>query len=199
MSGERLESIRRLRVACREPDDDALVGLLAVVTEDVLDLVQIENREELVTARSELRATHTLLTTRDPGTCEGEPGLRLGQVTSLLGLVAAAASRQPSADFQRELGNEKNRELLKLLLDGEKTSKELTKQLGVDKSAVSRRLSKLEAATLVIRQLSGRQVYSRLSLAARNALEQLYGNHPAGKDWGHFGESDIAGMFKKAS
>lgn len=198
MPEERLEAIRRLRAACDGEHDDVetLQGLLSAVTQDVLDIVQVADREELIGARIELRAAHTLLTANGP---DGEPSFLLGQVTSLLALVDAAASRQPSVDFLRELDNEKNRELLMLLLDGEKTSTELTKSLGIDKSAISRRLRKLEAAALVIRQLSGRQLYSRLSMAARKALGQRSGNRPAdGQGWGHFDESDIKRMLKVA-
>ncbi len=178
MYEDRLAAIVRLREAF-DLDADAVEGLLALVSEDVLDAVETEDREYLLGARRELHRAYTVLAASGHDISETEPPFLLGRVAGLLELVGASALRQRPVEFERELNNERNLELLYLLREGEKTSTELTGRLSVDKSMVSRRLRKLEAAGLVIRQLSGRQLYSRLSLAARSALLDQRPNY----DW----------------
>ncbi len=171
MSEHKLAAISEMRQALRNnADHEALEGMFAVVTEDVLDAVEVEDREYLAGARQELRRTFAVLAARASSDIVEEPAFMLGRVTGLLELVGASAERQPSVEFTRQLENQDNKALLdQLRQKGELSSKELTERLGVHKSTVSRCLRRLEAAGVVICQPSGRQLYSRLSMAARDA------------------------------
>ncbi len=170
MAEYKLAAICELRQALRnDAEPNVLEGMFAAVTEDVLDALEVQDCDYLSGSRQELRRTFAVLAARSSSDIEAEPAFLLGRVTGLLELVGASARRQLPAEFTRQLENPDNQALLDLLRKGERSSKELTERLGVHKSTVSRSLRRLEAAGVVICQPSGRQLYSRLSVAASDA------------------------------
>ena len=191
------ETLERLREALSS-DFDAknLEGLFAVIAEDVLDALDKADAAHLASARRELRRSYALLAAQEPE-AEDTAAFVLGRVSGLLELVGAASERQEPIEFRREMANEKNRKILELLRDGEKASKEIEVALGMDKGQLSKWLQKLEAVGVIVRQKSGRRIYSRLSLAAQTALDEdeLGGGRASGFE--RFGLQDIADVLRR--
>lgn len=187
-------ALERLRSALlTDFDAKTLEGLFAVISEDVLDALDEVDSEHLANAWQELRRSYVLLTAQDPE-AEDTAAFVLGRVTGLLELVGAAVERQEPAKLRREMANGNSREVLDLLRRGEKTSKEIEEALGIDKALLSKQLQRLEAVGLIIRQKSGRDTYSRLSLAVRTARnEDLRDGRSPG--FGYFKHEDIAKLF----
>ncbi len=194
--------LRQLAAADPLREVDALEALFAEIGEDLTDAIQSGGRERLAALRRELRRVYSLVAVREDDKSEETLPFVLGRVASLLELAGSAARRQRRAGFGRELDDERTLQVLELLREKEMASSELTERLGIDKAAVSRRLRKLEAAGLLIRQMSGRRLYSRLTPAARQALRERQGRvaavgRPERTYFGHYGEEDISALVGK--
>ncbi len=205
MADHRSEAAIELRqLAAADPlgEADALEALFTEIGEDLTDAIQAGSRERLAALRRELRRAYSLLAVREDRRPEETLPFVLGRVVGLLELAGSAARRQRPAGFGRELDDKRSLQLLELLQEKEMASSELTERLGIDKAAVSRRLQKLEAAGLLIRQMSGRQLYSRLTPAASQALREHQGQvaaaaRPKRAYFRHFGDEDIAALVGK--
>ncbi|MCP4657729.1 MAG: ArsR family transcriptional regulator [bacterium] len=198
-ASEAVVELRELVAADQLGDADALEALFADIGEDIIEAVRAGNREGLAALRREVRRAYSLLVVRQAEGAEETPAFVLGRIAALVELAGAAARSQLPAGFGRELDDDRNLEILKLLQDQEMALVELTKHLGIDKAAVSRRLQRLDAAGLIIRQMSGRCLYSRLTPAARQVVEsKTAAAVRGGYGFDHFENHDIAAMFRKA-
>ncbi len=191
--------LRQLAAADPLDESDTLEALFAEIGEDLTDAIVGGSRERLVALRRELRRAYSLLMVREDERPEETLPFVIGRVTGLLELAGSAVRRQRPAGFGRELDDERNLQILLLLQEQEMALSELTGRLGIDKAAVSRRLQKLEAAGLLIRQMSGRQLYSRLTPAAGQVLRERQAAavaRPKRAYFPRFEEADIAALVR---
>ncbi len=198
-ASEAVVELRELVAADRLDDADALEALFTDIGEDVIEAIRAGNRERLAALRREVRRAYSLLVVRQAEGAEETPAFVLGRIATLVELAGAAARSQRPAGFGHELDDDRNLEILELLQDQELALTELTKRLGIDKAAVSRRLQRLDAAGLIIRQMSGRRLFSRLTPAARQVVEARTAAAVRGRSgFDHFEQHDIDAMLRKA-
>jgi DNA-binding transcriptional ArsR family regulator len=160
-----------------EPDQSKnLDGLLMAVAEDIIDAVAGAKPAEAAAGFDSLRNSFKAMVRVLPPDVRRSPTFRAGQMSMAVNVLGALANRMPSEAFHAQLKAEGNRAIFAALWNEELRNVDLAKRLdGMDEGQVSRTLKSLQEAGIVVRQRVGREVYTRLSLAARAELEQRPG------------------------
>jgi DNA-binding HxlR family transcriptional regulator len=160
-----------------EPDQTKnLDGLLTAVAEDIIDAVGSAKPAEAAAGFDSLRNTFKAMVRALPPDVRRSQAFRAGQMSMAVNVLGALVNRMPSEAFHAQLKAESNRPILAALWNEELRNVDLAKRLGgMDEGQLSRTLKSLQEAGIVIRQKIGREVYTRLSLAARAELEQRPG------------------------
>lgn len=155
-----------------KPDQSQNIdGLLMALAEDVVEAAAEGAARDAVAEFERLQSLYDGMARRLPLDSESDPLFRAGQVAMAVEMMGALKDRAPSAAFEAQLLAPSNQRILNLLLEKEYRNVDLAQALKKDPGHMTRMLKPLRDAGIVISQKSGREVFIRLGIAARAALE----------------------------
>lgn len=167
-------SVETLMQAIPEGDADQsqnIDGLLMALAEDIVEAAAEGAARDAVAEFERLQTLYDAMARRLPLDVESHPAFRAGQIAMAVEMMGALKDRAPSAAFEEQLNAPANQPILGLLLEKEHRNIDLARRLKKDPGQITRMLAPLREAGIVISQKSGREVYHRLGIAARAALE----------------------------
>lgn len=167
-------SIRSLAEALPDGTPDAgrnIDGLLTAVAEDIVEAAARGGAGDVAAEYDRLRDIYDDAARQMPLDAETTPAFRAGQIAMAVETLGALRDRIPSQAFKTELHAPRNQTLLALLQEREWRHVDLAATLNKDPSQITHMLKPLREIGVVVSQKSGREVFSRLSMAARVELE----------------------------
>lgn len=176
-----LAALARLRDLLAEPapEPTEVERTLSRIHAAALNALHGGDRAALDALWRPLRRMYEILAARAPDAYETDPVFLLGRVVEQVEFLAAARERTQPAEVAAIFAQENARDLLAQLEGGPRTSSELERALGWEKSNVSRRLKRLVELNLITSRRAGQTLVSRLTPLGEQALRDFEAAPPA--------------------
>jgi len=148
-------------------------GEFSVAAHALLSALESNDRKKLSNGYKALRRTYTMLSAYSEEEVEEQCPFFMGRIVGMMDVLSGSLQRIKPGDYESVLKQDKNKAILLVLQKEEMRSKDIASQLNKDEGQISRDLSELEQARMIVRVRMGRELYSRLSFVGRQVMEQV--------------------------